>query len=270
VNTVVSRIGRFLQVGGVGMVASATLIVGVGASPPAGAVTGPAATVTPHTNLTDGQSVAISASGFPADRTLQVEECAGTTANPPTDNTACDGITLDSSTGTDSQGNYDNPAYTVYLRPNSLPSPATISCDASHACVLFIGVDQNNLSQPHAFADLSFSAATTTTSATTTTTSSPTTSSTTMSSTTTSSTTRSSTTTSTEKPRHPTTSSTATTIPVTATTVPAAATTSTSTSTTSSSTTTTVPANTTTSTPTQTTAVANPGAVASGGGSGGG
>jgi hypothetical protein len=154
------------------------------------ATTAPTAAAAPATGVTDGQVITVSASGLPANRTIQVEECAGTVADPPTDNGSCDGVTLDSSTETDDQGAYANTGYTVYMRPSSLlSSPATITCDSSHPCVLYVGVDQNNFSAAHAFAALTFSSAatTTTTSATTTTTGSgsSTTSSTTASSSTT-------------------------------------------------------------------------------------
>jgi hypothetical protein len=155
------------------MLALACVVVTVaGTSVPALATVNPTATVTPGTGVTDGQAVTVNASGLPANRTIQVEECAGTVDNPPTDNTACDGVTLDSSTDTDPGGLYANSGYTVYTRPSSLlPSPATITCDAGHACVLYVGVDQNNFSAAHAFAALTFSdSVTTTTTAPTTTT----------------------------------------------------------------------------------------------------
>jgi hypothetical protein len=164
------------------MLALACVVVTVaGTSVPAMATINPTATVTPGTAVTDGQIVTVNASGLPANRTIQVEECAGTVDNPPTDNTSCDGVTLDSSTDTDPGGVYANSGYTVYTRPSSLlSSPATITCDAGHACVLYVGVDQNNFSAAHAFAALTFSdsVTTTTTAPTTTTTTGATTSTT--------------------------------------------------------------------------------------------
>jgi Neocarzinostatin family len=165
VNVHVPAAGRGLQLAGLAMLALAGVLIAVAGTPlPALAVSGPSATVTPSSAVTDGQTVTISGSGFPADRTIQVEECAGTVDNPPPDNTFCDGVTLDSSTDTDDQGAYVNTAYTVYTRPSALlSSPATITCDAAHPCVVYVGVDQNNFSSPHAFAALGFSAAVTTT-----------------------------------------------------------------------------------------------------------
>jgi hypothetical protein len=147
------------------MLALACVVVTVaGTSVPALATTSPTASVTPATGVADGQTVTVSASGLPPNHAIQVEECAGTVDNPPTDNTSCDGVTLDSSTDTDAGGAYTNTGYTVYTRPSSLlPSPATITCDAGHPCVLYVGVDQNNFSSAHAFAALTFSDSVTTT-----------------------------------------------------------------------------------------------------------
>jgi hypothetical protein len=164
------------------MLALACVVVTVaGTSVPALATTSPTASVTPATGVADGQTVTVSASGLPPNHAIQVEECAGTVDNPPADNTSCDGVTLDTSTDTDAGGAYANSGYTVYTRPSSLlSSPATITCDAGHPCVLYVGVDQNNFSSAHAFAALTFSdsVTTTTTASTTTTTTAATTSTT--------------------------------------------------------------------------------------------
>jgi hypothetical protein len=129
-------------------------------------VTAPAVSVSvsPASGLTDGQIVALHATGLPAEHTIQVEECAGTLSTPPPDNTACDGLTLDTQAGTDASGNYVNApgangssGYLVYSRPSPLlNSPTTIICDATHPCVLYVGVDQNDFSKPHAFAEIRF------------------------------------------------------------------------------------------------------------------
>jgi Neocarzinostatin family len=164
VNVEAPAAGRALQLAGVALVVLAGVVVTVAGTPgPALAVTAPSATVTPASGVADGQVVTVSASGLPANRTIQVEECAGTIDSPPPDNTACDGVTLDSSTDSDDHGDYANSGYVVYTRPSSLlSSPATITCDASHPCVLYVGVDQNNFSSPHAFAALTFAANVTT------------------------------------------------------------------------------------------------------------
>ena len=148
------------------VIAAAAGLVLAGPAGGAGAASGAAATVSPSTNLADGQMVALHAGGLPAERTIQVEECAGTAQRPPPDNTSCDGLTLDTQAMTDREGNYDNApgdargntGFRVYTRPSPLlKAPTTIACDAGHPCVLYIGVDQNDFSQPHVFADIQFS-----------------------------------------------------------------------------------------------------------------
>jgi hypothetical protein len=126
----------------------------------------PSATVSPSSGLIDGQHVAITGAGFPPNKGfIQVEECTGTASNPPADNTACEGDTLDVQAGTDVQGNYSNvpgdarghTGYVVYALPSPLiDAPTTITCDATHPCVLYVGVDQNDFTQPHSFVGISF------------------------------------------------------------------------------------------------------------------
>jgi hypothetical protein len=152
----------------VSLLAASAVFIGVGALPaPAGAAVNQAAAVAPSTRLTDGQLVAVHASGLPAQHTIQVEQCAGTTAAPPPDNGACDGLTLDTQAGTDAQGNYSNSpgdangdtGVRVYTRPSRLlDSPTTIACDALHPCVLYVGIDQNDFSKEHVFVDIAFAA----------------------------------------------------------------------------------------------------------------
>jgi Neocarzinostatin family len=128
-------------------------------------VTPVSVSVTPATGLTDGQIVAVHAGGLPPEHTIQVEQCAGTAAAPPPDNTACDGLTLDTQAGSDAAGQYVNApgdvggdtGFRVYTRPSRLlNAPTTITCDAAHPCVLYVGVDQNDFSKPHAFAEIRF------------------------------------------------------------------------------------------------------------------
>jgi len=129
------------------------------------AATAPTVAVAPDSGLTDGQIVAIHVGGLPPEQTIQVEECAGTAAAPPPDNTACDGLTLDTQAGTDAHGDYVNApgdgngdtGFRVYTRPSRLlDAPTTITCDAGHPCVIYVGVDQNDFSKPHTFADVRF------------------------------------------------------------------------------------------------------------------
>ncbi len=105
----------------------------------------------------DQQTITVTGTGFPShvkDPTgMQILECSdpgGTTANLPTSNLFCDGSTINpSQINTDAQGSF-TAKYTVY----SLDSTHTsnISCDKTHFCVLWVGVDYNqDFFGPHAF-----------------------------------------------------------------------------------------------------------------------
>ncbi len=108
----------------------------------------------------DGQSIAISGSGFPThgqDPTgLQVIECSdphGSPANLPTDPSGgCEGITVNpSQINTDASGRF-HASYVIAALSTSAGT-SSIDCDATNQCVLWVGVDYNNafLSGPHAF-----------------------------------------------------------------------------------------------------------------------
>ena len=118
-----------------------------------------ATTVTiPAGPYTDGQSITVSGTGFPV-RTalptgLQIIECTdtgGLSTNLPTDAlTGCDGSTVNGSQiNTDASGNFSAKYSLVLLNSGN----STITCDATHFCVLWVGVDFNNsfLSGPHGF-----------------------------------------------------------------------------------------------------------------------
>ena len=129
----------------------------------------PTASASPTTGLVDGQKgIAIRGSGFPPYREIQIEECQGTPANPPPDNTSCEGGTLDTRVHTDANGTFDdapsamqpNAGYRVYSLPSHVLGLTTsITCDSNDPCSLYVGVDQNDFSQPHAFIGLSFAVA---------------------------------------------------------------------------------------------------------------
>ena len=124
------------------------------------------ATATPSTGLHDGQILSVSGSGLPANTTIQIMECQGTASTPPPDNTACDGNTLDTQATSDGSGAFVNAAgdangdlgYKVYAlgTPGSTFPTSTVHCDVTHACVLYVGVDQNNFSAAHTFVDIAF------------------------------------------------------------------------------------------------------------------
>jgi len=110
---------------------------------------------TPQNN----KAVTVSGSGFPAitkDPTgVQIIECSdpkGTTANLPTSAANCDGATQNPlPVNQDAQGNFTT-QYT-FQSLTGVHGTSNVPCDATHYCVLWVGVDYNNefLGGPHAF-----------------------------------------------------------------------------------------------------------------------
>jgi hypothetical protein len=125
-------------------------------------------TATPSTGLHDAQILSVSGSGLPINATVQIMECQGTSATPPSDNTSCDGSSLDTQASTDGSGAFINAAgdangdsgYKVYAlgTPGSTFPSSAVHCDPTHSCVLYVGVDQNNFSAAHTFVDIAFAA----------------------------------------------------------------------------------------------------------------
>jgi hypothetical protein len=112
----------------------------------------------PAGNPTNGQTITVTGSGFPARSALptglQIIECSdpgGTLANLPTDaSTGCDGTTVSGGQiNTDASGNF-TAQYPIALLNSGNSS---ISCDPTNFCVLWVGQDFNNsfLSGPHGF-----------------------------------------------------------------------------------------------------------------------
>jgi hypothetical protein len=134
-----------------------TLLVG---SAPAGAST-PTLTVTPSTDLHDGESVAVSVgpnSVFTPNSRVNILECAdpgGSVANLPKSDSTCDGNTIQGNTVlVAANGSASDPDYTIYL----LPSPALGEqsndqpvCNQTNPCVLYVGQNQNDFTAPKVF-----------------------------------------------------------------------------------------------------------------------
>ena len=128
----------------------------------------PIGTATPGP-FSSGQVIQIQ---IPANSTLtpgagiNIVECAAPGGVAPTTPSACDGNTIQGDTifaGTDGSVSYTNVApkhgYTVYALPdaNLGESPGgTPACDLSHECVLYIGQNQNDFTQPHFFSQAFF------------------------------------------------------------------------------------------------------------------
>ena len=117
---------------------------------------------------TDQQIVQVSAPAnttFTAGQSLNILECAdpgGTVGNLPTSDSTCDGNTIDgdnivvASGGSfnDQAGVAGNSGYQLYLLPSAALSEGSSGqpkCDATDACVLYIGTNQNDFTQPHVF-----------------------------------------------------------------------------------------------------------------------
>jgi len=130
--------------GGVAAAASATVVL----TPAAGAyrdgqtvtvAVGPNTTFTPHTRIV----------------ILECADPGGTAAALPTSFTGCDGNTVQGDTVlVQADGSFVEHAYTMYALPSLAlaEKPAwQPACSATLACVLFVGQDQNDFTQPKVF-----------------------------------------------------------------------------------------------------------------------
>jgi hypothetical protein len=133
---------------------------GVASAAGGGVVTAPGASSnTPVGPYSDGQVITVSGTGFSkasAD-TISVVECAdpgGLISNLPTDNSGCDGATINPlAIKHDANGNF-TAQYTISA--DSVSGGGAINCDASNYCALWVGEDFNNnfpgtTAQPTAF-----------------------------------------------------------------------------------------------------------------------
>lgn len=129
-------------------------------SVPAGAST-PTLTVSPSTDLHDGESVSVSIgpnSVFTPNSRVNILECAdpgGSVANLPKSDSTCDGNTIQGNTMlVAANGSASDQNYTIYL----LPSPALGEqsnnqpvCNQTNPCVLYVGQNQNDFTAPKVF-----------------------------------------------------------------------------------------------------------------------
>lgn len=118
-------------------------------------------TVTPGGPFTDGETVTVTVGPngvFTPNARVNVLECAdpgGTAANLPTDDSTCDGNTIQGATVlVHSDGSVSAPNYTLYQLPSAAlgeqPNFQPV-CNQSSPCVLYVGQDQNNFTQPKMF-----------------------------------------------------------------------------------------------------------------------
>jgi hypothetical protein len=106
----------------------------------------------------DGQSISLSVgpnSRFSPYSRIEVLECAAPKGALPVDDSTCDGNTAQyGSVIVAADGSFGLPAYTLYQLPNTVlgeqRNHAPV-CNAAQECVLYIGQDQNDFSQPKMF-----------------------------------------------------------------------------------------------------------------------
>ncbi|HXX91860.1 MAG TPA: hypothetical protein VEI83_16705 [Acidimicrobiales bacterium] len=128
-------------------------------------VTGPAgasATVTtPPGPYADDHVITVSGQGFAtlaSGATIQILMCAdpgGTAAGLPRDNSSCDGTTLSPNTIYPTVGGGFSDRYSIVKL--TAPAPNSITCDATHYCVLWIGEDYVNQFAGSAKSPIAFS-----------------------------------------------------------------------------------------------------------------
>ena len=73
-------------------------------------------------------------------------------SNLPISDIDCDGITINVGRTLDivAGGTVDKAGYVIYQLPTRIePTDSVPVCNASHACVLYVGQDQNDFSRPH-------------------------------------------------------------------------------------------------------------------------
>jgi hypothetical protein len=118
------------------------------------------ATITTPGPYTDGETVTVTGSGFPIHSALPsgltIAECADPGGVPPTDNTTCDGSTVNPlPVNTDASGAFST-SYTL-VKLSTVGGASNIDCDATNECTLWVGVDfNNNFLGTHAFTSPGF------------------------------------------------------------------------------------------------------------------
>jgi hypothetical protein len=155
---------RLARVGGLALVAAA---VAVGCFPGRGAAATPVVTVTPTSgapasgSFQDGEIVTVTVtdnSVFTPGSKVNILECAdpqGTSANLPKSISTCDGDTIQGDTVLVKPGGAASETdYTVYQLPSATlgerPDGQPV-CNATNQCVLYVGQNQNDFTQPKVF-----------------------------------------------------------------------------------------------------------------------
>ena len=145
------------------LVALSSVVV-VAYRPGMAAAATPTVTITPGARsgtFTNGQSVTVSVgpnSLFVAHTRVNIIECAdpgGSAANLPTSLSTCDANTVEADTVlVQPDGSFVEHGYTLYALPNEVlgeQSNWQPVCNPTHQCVLYVGEDQNDFTQPKIF-----------------------------------------------------------------------------------------------------------------------
>jgi hypothetical protein len=138
-----SRLTRFAAAATIGVAALAT---GVVAFSPSAFAASPTAVPNPNptAGLHDLQTINVSGSGWDNNTSMQLIECSGTVASPPTDSTSCDGNTLGNITTGSSgsfSGNYK--VYTTGVAGSHFPNDQPI-CSSTSSCVIAVTENISN------------------------------------------------------------------------------------------------------------------------------
>ncbi len=113
---------------------------------------------TPGTPFSSGQNIEVKVPAntiFPPTQNVQIQECQALPGGlPPTDINACDHLTTYPNTNLpNADGSFDITDFTLYSLPNSGSLGETASspvhCDLGHPCVLYIGLNAQDFTQPH-------------------------------------------------------------------------------------------------------------------------
>jgi hypothetical protein len=89
--------------------------------------------------------------GFRAD-ILMCSDPGAEARNLPAEGTSCDGLTINvgRTLNIENHGAVDKKGYVIYKLPDQFePKDNLPVCDATHACVLYVGQDQNDFQRPH-------------------------------------------------------------------------------------------------------------------------
>lgn len=149
--------------GGIAILATVLILFGsrADAATPSVTITPQSGSASPGASYRSGEAVDVSVGAntlFKPGLRVNILECAdpgGTAANLPTSVEDCDGNTIQANTVLiHPDGSIDETQYTIYSLPNQVLGEEPDyqpACDSSHECVLYVGENQEDFSQPKLF-----------------------------------------------------------------------------------------------------------------------